>query len=261
MRHLARLFCLLVLAVSSVAARAQVQDGNADRPEVAREDPPFVSEQSRDRVPIGDKADWIVTEDYPKQAVEVAIEGRAGVALASGLNGDPSSCTIRASSGSSILDEATCDLLMIRARFLPARDDSGKPVEGTFTTKVAWALTASRLPDTGRLLAWLIVEKDGTVSSCEVELVEGAAALSPTPGCEELAGGHRVTPPVDRDGNPVRLRVSFYFDVSHEVLTDSPPAFREGERIPALQGAPDESVSAWNCIVHPAWTLFRRLLS
>ena len=47
-------------------------------------------------------------------------------------------CDITESSGQAILDATTCSILTRRARFDPARDEAGAPVEGKVAGKIEW---------------------------------------------------------------------------------------------------------------------------
>jgi periplasmic protein TonB len=48
------------------------------------------------------------------------------------------SCGIQQSSGQSVLDMYTCNILRRRARFTPATDALGNPVIGTVKAQVDW---------------------------------------------------------------------------------------------------------------------------
>lgn len=65
---------------------------------------------------------WIdEVADYPAASVRNEEMGIAQVRLFVSAAGRPTACLIRASSGSDILDRATCRMLMSRARFQPVR--------------------------------------------------------------------------------------------------------------------------------------------
>jgi protein TonB len=49
-------------------------------------------------------------------------------------------CTVVKSSGSADLDEVTCGNFTTKARFRPATDANGKPVESTSSTQVKWEI-------------------------------------------------------------------------------------------------------------------------
>jgi TonB family protein len=79
-------------------------------------------------------------EDYPLEAVRNREQGAVQFRLGVGADGRPTECAIAATSGSAILDDTTCRLLMERARFEPARDEKGKAVPDEVTARIVWRL-------------------------------------------------------------------------------------------------------------------------
>ncbi|WP_420382866.1 energy transducer TonB [Novosphingobium sp.] len=59
----------------------------------------------------------IVDADYPKQALEANVQGIVRAKLTVNASGLPVACEVAISSGSAVLDMATCDLLRRRARY------------------------------------------------------------------------------------------------------------------------------------------------
>ena len=55
-------------------------------------------------------------------------------------NGRATSCSVTASSGSSILDQAACTGMERYARFEPALDDAGNPTTGAYATRITYRL-------------------------------------------------------------------------------------------------------------------------
>ncbi len=84
--------------------------------------------------------EWIFADDYPASARRAGMEGVAGVELAIDSLGFVDGCTIAQSSGWPVLDDATCQLLRTRARFLPALDSSGNAMPATYFTRIRWQL-------------------------------------------------------------------------------------------------------------------------
>jgi periplasmic protein TonB len=68
--------------------------------------------------------------DYPREALKQGWQGDVGADLVVNTKGRVSTCTIYQSSGHSVLDQATCELFRKRARFRPATDANGSPIEG-----------------------------------------------------------------------------------------------------------------------------------
>lgn len=124
----AALFALL-LAVQGNAARAPAQPpatGTPAAPAPSASDWPFRFN------------DW----DYPAVALRGEEQGLVRYRIEIGPDGRVSRCTIRSSSGSPALDDATCRIVTRRARFLPARDSDGNAVPDARDGEVIW-----RLPD------------------------------------------------------------------------------------------------------------------
>jgi protein TonB len=57
-----------------------------------------------------------------------------------GPDGRVSACSVSASSGSSILDEAACQGMQRYARFEPALNDAGNPVSASWATRITYQL-------------------------------------------------------------------------------------------------------------------------
>lgn len=91
--------------------------------------------------PTGNPASWFSHDDYPVEALRRNEEGRVMLRLKIDPRGAPRACAIVSSSGSIILDDATCDLAMRRSRFMPARGADGKAVWGSWTSGIRWQLT------------------------------------------------------------------------------------------------------------------------
>ncbi len=78
--------------------------------------------------------------EYPAAAQERGDEGTTRVSLVIGTSGRVTNCSISSSSGSSALDRETCNVIERRARFTPAKDQNGAPIEGTFSQAIRWQL-------------------------------------------------------------------------------------------------------------------------
>ena len=79
-------------------------------------------------------------EDYPVSAARAGEAGAVGFRLDVGTDGRVALCTVTQSSGSAALDAATCRLLRSRARFTPASNRKGKPVEDSVSGRIVWHL-------------------------------------------------------------------------------------------------------------------------
>jgi protein TonB len=49
-------------------------------------------------------------------------------------------CTVTSSSGFSDLDQTACRLLSRRARFTPAKDTGGNPMNGSYSSRFTWQI-------------------------------------------------------------------------------------------------------------------------
>ncbi|MCZ8370396.1 MAG: TonB family protein [Porphyrobacter sp.] len=95
--------------------------------------------------PIGAKAKgnpgkWVTNDDYRSRWLMEGLEGTARFTLAIDARGKVTGCTITRSTGHAALDGATCDLVSKRARFDAARDATGKPVAGSYSSSVIWQI-------------------------------------------------------------------------------------------------------------------------
>jgi len=88
-----------------------------------------------------DQAGWISPADYPKPARREQREGVVGYRIDVDSRGHPVGCQIVLSAGP-LLDQPTCELLLRRSHFAPARDAAGKAVAGAYTARIRWQMPA-----------------------------------------------------------------------------------------------------------------------
>jgi protein TonB len=80
-------------------------------------------------------------EDYPAEAVRNNWQGDVSVKLNITKDGRVRACRIVQSSGYPVLDLKTCEVMLLRARFTPARNIFGQPVEDVFQAPlIRWRL-------------------------------------------------------------------------------------------------------------------------
>jgi len=80
-------------------------------------------------------------EDYPPEALKKRVQGTVRTKLWISREGRVSACRIIQSSGNKVLDDATCNIIKLRARFTPARDADGNPTEDTYLAPpVTWRI-------------------------------------------------------------------------------------------------------------------------
>lgn len=176
----------------------------------------------------------ITPRDYPREALHNRQEGTVTARLTVSPSGAVSSCTVVESSGHPALDERTCAIFSVRAKFEPARDGRGRAVEAIYTQRTTWRLTQSVPPMMPRK-PWVVrftvaVAADGSAIRCTVEAtgVEGMGSQCSVPAEIALTGeadaepaGFAITEtrfyPVDPDSAPATLGVEGALKVSVQV--------------------------------------------
>jgi TonB family protein len=83
-------------------------------------------------------ARYISPLDYPAAAIASRAEGTVDLQLGVDSAGRLTSCTVRRSSGSAVLDATTCGILRRRLKFKPALDSTGQPVADIVDASYAW---------------------------------------------------------------------------------------------------------------------------
>jgi TonB family protein len=78
--------------------------------------------------------------DYPAEALAQRAQGSTRYRLQVSEGGRAERCEIERSSGSPALDQATCRVLLSRARLEPALDASGRPLASSFGGIIRWQL-------------------------------------------------------------------------------------------------------------------------
>ena len=79
-------------------------------------------------------------DDYPARALRNEEVGAVKIQYYIGPEGRANSCKLVESSGSAELDNASCQIMLNRARFIPATDENGKKIAGTFDWAMNWTL-------------------------------------------------------------------------------------------------------------------------
>lgn len=95
----------------------------------------------------GNAAVYFGPDSYPAEAARQGWEGRSSVAVQVGPDGPPMGCEVVRSSGHTVLDEATCRIVVHRVRFNLARDNQGRAVSGIYRQfNVRWQLPPESKP-------------------------------------------------------------------------------------------------------------------
>lgn len=99
----------------------------------------------------------ITSDDYPMDSLTNHEEGEVHFRLDIDEKGVVAGCTILRSSGSASLDATSCRIMTSRARFVPASDESGKPVPSDIRQSIHWRMArgpGDELPGVARLRLW-----------------------------------------------------------------------------------------------------------
>lgn len=128
------------------------------------------SEEGRRVAPLGNPADWIKDDDYPPAALRANETGVVSFELKVSSTGGVAGCRVTGPA-SPALDEATCTLLLARARFSPALDKTGRPIEAVFNSRVTWKMPEQQAVPLGNWHSIALVGYDakGTATSCVPE--------------------------------------------------------------------------------------------
>jgi TonB family protein len=131
-----------------------------------------------------DPGSWFSTGDYPAEALSKGTQGDTTFEADIDAQGKPTACRITHSSGSAILDQTTCDIVLKRGRFKPAMSHH-KPVAGRHSQKVSWKLPAGS--GTGYAATILDFTKDPQHPTCSIVGSAAAAGLSCELALRQLA--------------------------------------------------------------------------
>jgi hypothetical protein len=124
-----------------------------------------------------------------------------------GADGLPKDCKITGTSGSSLLDDTACKLIMERARFTAARDEAGAPVASVYLNRIRWVLPETRTPPKPfNVELSFVIEKDGSVSGCTLIDAKGVDAER-LPRLTDPCTVDKYDHYLDDKGHPVDRRV------------------------------------------------------
>lgn len=80
-------------------------------------------------------------DDYPAAAQAAGAQGTAQATITIGPDGRVTGCEITRSTGNSSLDQATCNIIRRRAKYVPAKDSNGNSTSDTLQTPpITWRL-------------------------------------------------------------------------------------------------------------------------
>ena len=90
--------------------------------------------------PANDPASWITYKDYPQEALRERQAGTVRLKYRVDKDGLPQECAVVQGSGSALLDQASCALIVKRARFRPALGSDGRPQDTLRAETIRWLL-------------------------------------------------------------------------------------------------------------------------
>ena len=101
---------------------------------------PPIMEGPRGAVPATAPQSWVLSQDYPKIALDGGISGKTRFTVTVSPFGEVDECLITQKSGYPELDNRVCNAISTRAKFHPALDADDRPTEGRYSNTVVWAL-------------------------------------------------------------------------------------------------------------------------
>lgn len=151
------LFATVVLALAVPAS--------ADVPAAAPSSLPAAAQVQRSN-------NWdVLLSLYPKRALEAKEQGTVAFSVSLDQEGSPTACHVTASSGHPLLDQETCNLVLMHALFKPVTDSNGNKVARTLSGEVNW-----RLPSGGKPIATPVAMAGGEKMICKKTQKTGSLA-------------------------------------------------------------------------------------
>ena len=80
------------------------------------------------------------TDDYPSAAVRESLQGTSGIRFWVSKDGKPSDCKIVETSGTKVLDQQSCGVVLRRGKFDPARTIKGDAIASPAFVRIRWEL-------------------------------------------------------------------------------------------------------------------------
>jgi len=130
----------------------------------------------------------IAPGDYPPDAMAARREGVVHFSVDVDAAGMPAACAVTGSSGVDSLDARTCEVVKARGRFRPAVDAQGRPVPGTFASRVGWKLP----PSASYRAVTVFLPADPAAPRCEIE-TEGMPVADREALCAETVRANAET--------------------------------------------------------------------
>jgi len=84
-----------------------------------------------------------IAKNYPPRALKAREQGKVGFSLVVEPDGSLGSCEITESSGSKVLDNETCELILRHAHLNPVRNADGRAIRAVQTGHINWKLPSN----------------------------------------------------------------------------------------------------------------------
>lgn len=136
----------LLIAVISVITAQLENDTSAFHRVIADLDPrPPVEPKAYPSVvlppePIGENVGWFTQDDYPASALRRGAQGNVRVGIRIDPRGHVRRCDVLVSSHEADLDKVTCNVVLERARFEPARGANNRRIWSIYVRNVRWVV-------------------------------------------------------------------------------------------------------------------------
>ncbi|MCB2087498.1 MAG: energy transducer TonB [Sphingomonadaceae bacterium] len=179
----------------------------------------------RDPEPINYRSLQVPHAAYPLEAWRAGEEGSVGYEIKVDKIGRAKSCAIVQTSGSDLLDQATCPALMKEAVFRPALDKEGEAVSGIYRGTLRWEKKEPDVPAVSAVFSYRH-GADGITSDCAFEKLEGELPerirrdierdMARGDGCPGKTGRGPGIPYRDSEGNPVSKIVTIRVQIEVE---------------------------------------------
>lgn len=168
-------------------------------------------------MPLGEPGNWVTPDDYPRTALIDNKQGVVRFSLEVDPTGKPIQCKVEQSSGDDELDITACNLITLRARFAPARNEKGRAITGRYFNSVNWVLPKTLLPpQAAALVLTMVVAADGSIAECRIIRAEGAPAAVIAQSKDPCMQKYDYEPYQDASGNPIARRVTIVTEVKVE---------------------------------------------
>jgi TonB family protein len=132
----------------------------------------------------------VTDADYPAAALGRGAQGTVRFRLIVDEAGVPQRCEIAQSSGDTDLDRVTCDIMLTRARFHPARDSAGRPVGDRIASTLTWRIREDEtgMPFRRTVMENIVRSSETGALTCTLTLDGRPGGESPLEYCGFLAG-------------------------------------------------------------------------